>query len=115
MRLVLILQTDCILCEVLADTQQKLGYLIIFLFYGKTARSMYLSLQNKYRKQYTPTFIRELRILRYTDVHEIIWKIIQPQPGKRKVNDLNVRVIPRKQKEREKVEIALDCIENIDK
>jgi len=32
MRLLLIIQTDCILCEVLADTQQKLGYLIIFLF-----------------------------------------------------------------------------------
>jgi hypothetical protein len=74
---------------------------------------MYLSLQDKYRKQYTPTFIRDLRILRYTDVHEIIWKIIQPQPGKRKVNDLNV--IPRKQKESENVVIALDCIENIDK
>jgi len=35
MRLLLIIQTDCILCEVLADTQQKLGYLIIFLFTEK--------------------------------------------------------------------------------
>lgn len=67
---------------------------------------MYLSLQDKYRKQYTPPYIRDLRKFRYTDVHEIIWKITKPRPGK-KVNDLNVTtVIPLKQKQREKVVIA---------
>jgi IMP cyclohydrolase len=34
---------------------------------------------------------------------------------KKTVNDQNVTVIPQKQKESEKVVIALDCIEDIDK
>lgn len=91
--------TDCILCEVLADTQQKLGYIIIFLF-RETTGSIYLSLQDKYRKQYTPPFLRDQRKFRYSDVHEIIWTIIKPEAAKD--NDLSVTIIPHKQRERER-------------
>jgi hypothetical protein len=36
-----------------------------------------------------------------------MWKVIMSEPRRKKANDLNVTVIPRKQKEGEKVVIAV--------